>query len=186
MKPVYLEVLVPEYYCEDIEVDGADEMPCMSTNGMHWNPIIELDSGKIINWTKGATAELCIKVSDTGIYHLLDADKRRIYKYQDSYVPDAYLVHTKERGFGDYIQFDVDTDGVIRNYKKPDFKIEDWIELEGELNLGELELIVKSDSHLMLGAVERTGFDVELMSKIINFAKAEAKKRITSGEYTHV
>lgn len=183
MKPVYLEVRVPEHYCRDI--DGVDEMPCMSRDGMHWNPIIELDSGKIINWPEGVAAKLCIKVSDAGLYYLLDADKRRIYKYKDAYVPDAYLFHAKEPGYGDYIQFDVNKNGVIKKYKKPHFQIDDWNELEGELNFNELKQIVKCDPRFMLEAVERTGFDVELMSKIINFAKAEAEKRIASGEYAH-
>ena len=126
MKPVYLQAFVPTSCIRRGNIDCLGETPCMSSNGLYWSPVIELDSGRIINWTDGVAASVCIKVCDNGRYLLLDANKRAIYSRDDEYVPEAYLVHSIEPGYGDYIQFDVGKDGEILNYKKPHFNNNEW------------------------------------------------------------
>ena len=126
MLPVYLQVFVPTSCIRHGDIDCLGEVPCMSSDGIYWSPVIELDSGRIVNWANGVAASVCIKVRDNGRYLLLDANKSAIYSRDDEYVPDAYLVHSIEPGYGDYIQFDVCEDGKIFNYKKPHFNNNEW------------------------------------------------------------
>lgn len=126
MLPVYLQAFVPTSCIRHGDIDCLGEVPCMSRDGLYWSPVIELDSGKIINWDNGVEASVCIKVRDNGRYLLLDANKSAIYSRDDEYVPEAYLVHSIEQGYGDYIQFDVCEDGKIFNYKKPHFNNNEW------------------------------------------------------------
>lgn len=126
MLPVYLQVFVPTSCIRHGDIDCLGEVPCMSRDGLYWSPVIELDSGNIINWDNGVEASVCIKVRDNGRYLLLDVNKSAIYSRDDEYVPDAYLVHSIEQGYGDYIQFDVCEDGKIFNYKKPHFNNNEW------------------------------------------------------------
>lgn len=126
MLPFYLQAFVPASLIDEGSISCDGVPPCMSGDGLFWAPIIELDSGRIINWPNGVAASVCIKVRDNGRYLLLDANKSAIYSRDDEYVPDAYLVHSVESGYGDYIQFDVCEDGEILNYKKPHFNNNEW------------------------------------------------------------
>ena len=126
MLPVYLQVFVPTSCIRHGDIDCLGEVPCMSRDGLYWSPVIELDSGKIINWDNGVEASVCIKVCDNGRYLLLDANKRAIYSRDDEYVPEAYLVHSIEPGYGDYIQFDIDPVCYIVDYKRPHFNKNEW------------------------------------------------------------
>lgn len=184
IEPVYLEVRVPERRCDFI-VDGVDEYPCFSRDGMFWNPIIELESGKIVNWVEGATSQIEIKVSDTGSYFLLDAAKRRVYKYREIYVPKGYLAHKGNGDWGDFIEFDVDANGFISGYKKPVFNEELWEKLEGELNPHELKQIADSDPSFLLHNAATLDADVDFLIRVFQFAKLEAKKRVDSGVYAY-
>ena len=124
----YLLVEAEVRYWEDTRVNGeydtkeGDNIPCKEN--LFWKPIIELDSGKIINWIKGKTAHIHYKVADQGTYFLLDEEKKEIYKYKDCYVPD--ILCPEEDGYGDYIIFTVDKEGFIKNWKNNIIK-GDWI-----------------------------------------------------------
>ena len=105
-------------YWEDASVDGVDDeqgdlIPCR--DGDSWTPIINVDSGKILNWTQGVTAEVHYKVCDQCSWELLDASGNVIKSVKDEYVPDTLC--PKEEGYGDYIIMDVDANGMIANWK---------------------------------------------------------------------
>ena len=128
MENIYLAVEAEPRYWEDTTVNGiADEngslIPCKA--GALWKPIIELSSGKIINWEIGKSADIHYKVCDQGEYFLLDANQNKIKKYYDYYVPDEVLCVDNE-GYGDYIIMSVGADGVIKNYK-PIIEENKWI-----------------------------------------------------------
>ena len=124
----YLFVEAEVRYWEDSQINGeydtkeGDNIPCKEN--LFWKPIIELKSGKIINWEKGKTANIHYKVVDQGIYFLLNEEKQKIYKYKDYYVPD--ILCPEENGYGDYIIFTVDKEGFIKNWKNNLIK-DDWI-----------------------------------------------------------
>lgn len=90
-----------------------------------WNPVIELETGKILNWPEGNTAEINYKVCDSGEYWLLDEQKNRILKWKGYYVPDDILC-TKRNGYGDYIIFDIQEDGTVKNWKSPILDEDEW------------------------------------------------------------
>lgn len=112
----YLQVEASVRYWEDTEVNGisdkeGDLIPCRE--GDLWKPLIELETGEILNWTKGNTASIHYKVCDSGVYKLLDDDKN-IVKEIEGYVPSVMC--PKEDGFGDYIIMGVDLLGKITDW----------------------------------------------------------------------
>ena len=108
----YLFVEAGVRYWEDGVINGVEDkdgnIPCR--DGDCWKPLININTGKIINWTQGVRANIHYKVCDNGTYKLLDANMELIKKIRD-YVPK--MLSPKEEGWGDYIIMDIDTDGKI-------------------------------------------------------------------------
>lgn len=105
-------------YWEDASVNGAEDedgnlIPCR--DGDTWNPIIDFESGKILNWEDGKTAEIHYKVCDEGVYRLVD-EKGNVVKEKEGYVPS--IMYPEGDGFGDYVIMKVNCDGTICNWKK--------------------------------------------------------------------
>jgi len=111
----YLFVEAGVRYWEDATIDGIQDedgnIPCR--DGDCWKPLININTGKIINWTQGVRANIHYKVCDNGTYKLLDANMELIKKIRD-YVPK--MLSPKEEGWGDYIIMDIDTDGQIQDW----------------------------------------------------------------------
>lgn len=100
-------------YWEDATVNGSEDsngdmIPCRK--GDSWQPVIDVDSGQILNWTKGVVASVHYKVCDSGEYELLDEENNTIMKYAD-YVPTG--LSPGGSGYGDYIIMDIDENGFI-------------------------------------------------------------------------
>ena len=107
-------------YYEDATVNDIEDtegtlIPCK--NGKRWQPEIEIETGKILNWEQGKKADIHYKVCDAGKYSLKD-EKGEIIYTQNSYVP-TFLDCTPEKdACGDYIIFQVDENGFIINWDK--------------------------------------------------------------------
>lgn len=112
----YLFVEAGVRYWEDATIDGIQDedgnIPCR--DGDCWKPLININTGKIINWTQGVRANIHYKVCDNGTYKLLDANMELIKKIRD-YVPK--MLSPKEEGWGDYIIMDIDADGQIQDWR---------------------------------------------------------------------
>jgi hypothetical protein len=113
----YLLAKVGARYWEDTEVNGvADEkgelIPCRE--GQFWCPIIELETGKIINWEQGKTAEVHYKSVDRNEFILLDKAQNEKVTIE-GYVID--MMCPKESGWGDYVIMDIDENGFIQDWK---------------------------------------------------------------------
>jgi hypothetical protein len=124
----YIEVIADVRYWDDANVNGEVDIDgkIPLRDGNSWHPIIDIFSGQILGWPIGTSASVHYKVCDAGDYWLLDENKERILKWYGQYVPDDVLcVDTK--GYGDYIIFQIDTNGKIINWKVPYFS-EKWIE----------------------------------------------------------
>lgn len=111
-----LNVKAKVRYWEDATVDGVEDeegalIPCR--NGRTWEPVIKLETGQILNWEKGKTANIHYKICDEGIYELVN-EFGVIEMVKDGYVPD--IMCPKDSGYGDYIIMDVDQDGFIKNW----------------------------------------------------------------------
>ncbi len=123
----HLQVNARVRYWEDATVDGVEDkegtlIPCRE--GKSWCPKIELETGKIVNWKQGVTADIHYKVCDDGDYRILDEKGEEIAK-KDGYVPETMC--PGDEGFGDYIIMKVDENGMIEGWDPDpnDFVAED-------------------------------------------------------------
>lgn len=115
-------------YWEDAQINGledtenGDKVPCK--NSELWTPIIEVDTGKIINWVNGVKADIHYKVCDEFSCKIVNPNGEVLLSVEDAYVPECLC--PKESGYGDYIIMDIDEKGYIQNWK---FGISDLKEL---------------------------------------------------------
>ena len=113
-------------YWEDATVNGVRDtdgsrIPCREgtsadndhLGGGTWRLLIELDTGRIIDWPQGTTARVHYKVCDDGTYELLDAE-RNVVKRIDGYVPSMC---PDDNGYGDYVIMTIGVDGIIANWR---------------------------------------------------------------------
>lgn len=119
-----LHVRAKVRYWEDATVNETEDatgslIPCR--NGENWTPVIDVNTGKIIHWTLGVTAEIHYKVCDAGSYELRDSEDKTIITI-DGYVPKTMC--PGDNGYGDYIIMTVDENGVIENWN---FRPEDFV-----------------------------------------------------------
>lgn len=109
----YLLAEVGARYWEDAEVDGVEDetgelIPCRE--GDYWKPLIEIETGRIINWKEGVTAKVHYKSCDDNTFKLLDKNKNVISEI-NSYVID--MMSPSENGYGDYVIMTINSFGYI-------------------------------------------------------------------------
>lgn len=127
MKIKTLLVKAKVRYWEDSVINGVSDdengtlAPCKIDN--LWCPEIDVETGIIINWEKGKTAEIHYKVCDCCGFELKDKLGNILHSEEDGYVPDSLC--PKEKGYGDYIIMDIDSDGKIAGW---DFNLNDFTE----------------------------------------------------------
>jgi hypothetical protein len=100
-------------YWEDSDVNGIEDtdgtlIPCRI--GKNWCPKIDIETGQILNWNIGTTANVHYKVCDDGTYKLLD-ENENIVASIDGYVPKILDIY--DDSFGDYIILKIDENGFI-------------------------------------------------------------------------
>lgn len=121
-----LQVRANVPYWEDSEVNGepdtedGDNIPCKEGN--LWMPLINIDTGQILNWEAGKTASIHYKVVDECGWELYGDNGNAVLSAEDGYVPKTLC--PKENGYGDYIIMDIDENGFIANWR---FNIDDFI-----------------------------------------------------------
>ncbi|WP_373803041.1 hypothetical protein [Bacteroides heparinolyticus] len=118
----YLKLDAGVRYFEDAEVNGVQDdednptipFAVLCDYEYRWMPTIDIETGQIVDWPKGTTADVHYKVCDDGTYSLLDKDKNVLIEVS-SYVPG--ILCPKEEGYGDYIIMDIDEDGYIADWE---------------------------------------------------------------------
>jgi hypothetical protein len=117
MKPVEIEIKSVRIIAH---VDHGDEdMPYdfPFRNGDSFSIIVGIDSGKIVNWPQGQAANVYLKVVDRGSYFLLDAFDNEVAAIESDYVPHGVVPGE----YGDYLDLQINGDGVVTNWpKEPD------------------------------------------------------------------
>lgn len=124
----FLKVEAAVRYWEDSTINGEsheDGSTIPFKFDELWCPIIELATGKILDWPSDTVADIHFKVCDQGEYFLLDEYKNKIARSLGYYVPDDFLCHG-DRGYGDYIIFTVDETGQIQKYTCPTIEKNKW------------------------------------------------------------
>lgn len=112
--------------CEDLEnPGGVPTIPCAEyigeRNGVlcgqiwRWRPLIDIETGQIVNWKQGTTANVHYKVCDDFQCNVLDGDKDVIASYY-GYVADVMC--PDDEGYGDYIIMNIDENGFIQRWNK--------------------------------------------------------------------
>lgn len=122
----FIEVEAAVRYWEDASVN--DEMDDSGTliplrKGASWCPVINLETGRVLDWPLGTTADIHYKVCDAGLYWLLDVERRRV-AMKNGYVPDFLSVN--DSGWGDYIIMSIGSDGVISGWAPPILENDEW------------------------------------------------------------
>jgi len=115
-----LEVHAGVRYWEDSSVNGVEDergdlIPCRF--GEVWKPIIEIETGRIINWELGKKANIHYKVCDDGTYILKDNEDNIVISKQ-GYVP--HIMCPEENGYGDYIIMNINEKGIIEDWNTDD------------------------------------------------------------------
>lgn len=104
-------------YWEDSYVNGTNDSEgtlIPFREGDRWRPKIELETGKVINWPAGTTAEIHYKMVDDGKYYLEDEAGNEVASIIDYYVPQ--ILSPGDNGYGDYIIMDIDENGIIQDW----------------------------------------------------------------------
>jgi hypothetical protein len=117
----YVQVSVPVRYEKE---DIPNDFPFREND--QWRVTIDAETGYIKDWPVDryrATYSIHMKVCDQGIYRLLDSEEKELASLEDGYVPSFF----PGEHFGDYIIFDIASDGKILNWKKLTQKdIDNW------------------------------------------------------------
>jgi hypothetical protein len=118
----FLKINASPRYWEDAEINGAEDtdgdmVPFRVEDT--WQPVIDIETGVILEWPSGTTARIHYKVCDAGSYFLLDEGKNIIGSIEEDYVPS--IACPEGLGYGDYIIMNVDELGKVENWpKNPD------------------------------------------------------------------
>ena len=86
---------------------------CIYSDHWRWRPIIDAETGKILNWTKGVEARVHYKVCD-GFECMFKDSQGNAVRYDKGYVPP--FMYPEEDGYGDYIIMRIDKEGQIANW----------------------------------------------------------------------
>lgn len=94
------------------EEDIPNDFPFRT--GDVWNVLVDIETGIIVDWPQGRTADVHMKVCDEGSYYLLDAEKNIIASIEQDYVPNGIVPGS----YGDYIEMTILEDGRIKEWSK--------------------------------------------------------------------
>ena len=86
---------------------------CIYSDHWRWRPVINIETGRILNWQQGNTANVHYKVCDGFACCFTDGSSVSILGYE-GYVPD--FMCPKEEPDGDHIVMDVDENGYIEDW----------------------------------------------------------------------
>ena len=84
-----------------------------------WCPVIDVNEGKVLDWTPGFVLVTQFKVCDQGIYVYSNQDETEQIVSTDCdeyYVPN--WLDNDGDGYGDYLQIRINGDGTIENWEE--------------------------------------------------------------------
>ncbi len=119
VKVKYLNAVCGVRYWEDATINGVEDTNGTLTPfrvGDDWNPLIDIETGTIVDWPQGVEAKIHFKVCDDGKYTLLDAT-HNVVSQIEGYVPE--IMSPGGEGFGDYVIMSIGPDGKIDNWETP-------------------------------------------------------------------
>ena len=122
-------------YWEDSNINGIPDSPTSPempmTNGHYWEPTIDLDEGKIMDWPEGIRADINYKVCDE-----FECFAPAIDFYYSGYVPR--FMSPLEENYGDYITMSISGGGYIEGWSQE--LVKKFLEKELFINVNPLEV----------------------------------------------
>ena len=114
MKEVEIEVDRVTLFLPDRHNELAEDTPQLISGALRLHVVI--DTGEIIGWPKGKdwSLDVFLKVTDTGIYTLLDPFGEQVGEINQNYVPHGLIPGE----YGDYVNLKIDDQGFITNWPK--------------------------------------------------------------------
>lgn len=107
---------------EDLGLSDSLFLPLYDTENRQFDFTINLDERRICNWTYNAGLRIWAKVCNSGTYELQDKNGNPLLQII-GYVPNE-VIPPQENGFGDYVEFCIDRDGIISNWpEEPDLMV---------------------------------------------------------------
>lgn len=103
----------PRIPCAEQVKKAPDD--CIYSNHWRWRPIIEIETGRILNWRKGVSARVHYKVCDE-FGCIFKNSQGNVIEGYEGYVPK--FMCPKTEGDGDYIIMNINTDGYIDGWNK--------------------------------------------------------------------
>ena len=108
------------------------KMPCISYveckhKGWYWCPVIDLATGRIINWKQGVRASISYKVVDEFDCYITDSDDKIVARY-NGYVPSFMAID--DEGYGDYVYLTINEDGYIEHWSFDEYEFKKLDEAE--------------------------------------------------------
>lgn len=106
----FLRIRLPVRFGEE---DIPNNFPLRT--GDTWSAIIDVDSGKIVDWPPGnPEVSLFMKVCDEGFYQLTGRNGEILATMEGNYVPHCIVPGE----YGDYVELTIAPDGKITNWPK--------------------------------------------------------------------
>lgn len=101
-----------DFYCEDPE--GVNRFNQYNKKDEVLECLIDIDLGKVVAFAANVKIDIFDKCVDEGTYALYDEKMNPIAEYE-GYVPN--ILEVNENGYGDYLNFTINPDGTIVNWK---------------------------------------------------------------------
>lgn len=103
----YIKVLIHPNYAEDIVFEDIINIEGYAA------VVIQINSGRVINWKEGHVGHIRSKLSDMGKYTLLDECFEVLYE-EDCYVPQ--FLSPLRRNFNDWLDLEINEKGHIKGW----------------------------------------------------------------------
>lgn len=104
----------PRYIGDSDGDDMPTDFPLLNEAKTSWIASVNIDTGEISGWPKGDKRNMHVKVCDAGTYSLIDVDGNTIASIVNNYVPNGVVPGS----YGDYVEMDIDENGIITNWPK--------------------------------------------------------------------
>lgn len=98
-------------------VDDNDDYPQIpgynsDQNRLIWD--IDINTGQILKWPKGVTAEVCYKTCDENDIFIYNSEDKLVFSEYSAYTPNCLAL--EDSGYGDYIILNINEDGYIHKW----------------------------------------------------------------------
>lgn len=103
----------PRYIGDSPDDDMPTDFPLLDEKKESWIALVDIDTGAITGWPQGDKRTMHVKVCDAGVYKLIASDGDLIAT-KSGYVPNGVVPGS----YGDYVELEIDENGIITNWPK--------------------------------------------------------------------